>query len=192
MSDKATVSSSAVTLQAVSSEQAGKTETKTDSEVLHPSSISNATGPGPRRSASLIAMEGQPSIAHRRFQTDKAVSETVSETVSAISNSAHYKPCAGINSMLPFHIDLEHPQISVRETCASSLSQIEYTDEKPERRIGWSHRVRHYSWIFFQTSMATGGVASVLNTGEMTLVNDLPRFRMVSTEANKEGRRLMF
>ena len=186
MRDEAIVTSSKVRLQAVSSEQAGKIETTTDSQVFHSSSISNATKPSPRRSASLIGVEEQPIITHRRLQTDKAVSEPVSATPLKC-NDGHYKSCVGTNSALPFQIDLERPRILVRETFASSLSQTEYGDEKSEQKIGWSHRVRHYTWIFFQTSMATGGVANVLHTGEMTLVKGLHP-RIVSKEASKEGR----
>ena len=36
-------------------------------------------------------------------------------------------------------------------------------------KLHWRERVRHYTWTFFTMTMATGGIANVLHTGEPSL-----------------------
>ena len=33
-------------------------------------------------------------------------------------------------------------------------------------KLHWRERIRHYTWTFFTMTMATGGIANVLHTGE--------------------------
>ena len=40
------------------------------------------------------------------------------------------------------------------------------TEDSSPERLHWRERIRHYTWTFFTVTMATGGVANVLFTGE--------------------------
>ncbi|KAL8723766.1 MAG: hypothetical protein Q9225_000061 [Loekoesia sp. 1 TL-2023] len=46
------------------------------------------------------------------------------------------------------------------------LSKIDLTLE----RLHWRERIRHYTWTFFTLTMATGGIANVLYTGEPLVI----------------------
>ena len=37
--------------------------------------------------------------------------------------------------------------------------------------IGWKERLRHFTWSFFTMTMATGGIANVLHTGQAASIN---------------------
>ena len=167
MAGEGTATCSAVTSKAASPVEAGKPEIESNPKALHPSLASNKTPPSLSQNFHCIAAERQPSVAHRRLQTSKAVSGLV-PSISLKIKDAHCNLFVSTDPALPFRIDLDRPPVSVRETFGSSQSELQDGGEKLERKLGWNERVRHYTWIFFQTSMATGGVANVLHTGETT------------------------
>ena len=45
-----------------------------------------------------------------------------------------------------------------------SLSAV---SEKLDFKIHWKQRLRHFTWNFFSMTMATGGIANVIRTGEI-------------------------
>jgi hypothetical protein len=61
---------------------------------------------------------------------------------------------------------LERPRTSIRETFERSQLHLQHMGEKLEEKLEWNERVRHYTWNFFSMTMATGGIANVLHTGE--------------------------
>ncbi|KAL8774523.1 MAG: hypothetical protein Q9209_000896 [Squamulea sp. 1 TL-2023] len=50
----------------------------------------------------------------------------------------------------------------------SPLVNLSRFDLKLER-LHWRERIRHYTWTFFTMTMATGGIANVLHTGDSPL-----------------------
>ncbi len=38
-------------------------------------------------------------------------------------------------------------------------------DERECQSLDWRERIRHFTWAFFTMTMATGGIANVINSG---------------------------
>ena len=136
-----------------------------------------------RPALDVLTGEKRPSIALRRLQQRMGVSqsqtslplrsETPTGDVYENGKKKHrwssldvsqlgfsYVPDSSIRA----HFD--RPRTSIREAFDRSQLHLHHMGEKIEEKLQWNERVRHYTWNFFSMTMATGGIANVLHTGE--------------------------
>lgn len=70
-----------------------------------------------------------------------------------------------------------------RGSLVPAIREKNEDDQKPEkpRILVWTQRMKHVTWAWFTLTMATGGIANVLHTG-----NALFAFRLQSAAADEE------
>ena len=67
----------------------------------------------------------------------------------------------------PFPHDQVHRQRVTPSEGVEVVDKVEDPDDEKPKNLSWSQRMKHVSWAWFTLTMATGGIANVLHTGNV-------------------------
>lgn len=74
---------------------------------------------------------------------------------------------AGSSTDNHFHLPITLPPSAMFTKRNISLSNLNPAPRILEK-LEWRERIRHFTWTFFTMTMATGGIANVIHSGENT------------------------